>query len=429
MMRILWITWGPFEPFRFLIKGRPQKSSSWTSPLFSSLSKNDNITLGSVVPVINGAYQKEYIGNVTYYSIAINSGDNVIYLSKKIIKSYQLVIDDFKPDLIHVHGVEVNFGLLREYIDSKIPIVCSIQGLINPYYLFLEYSIATLRLNRYRSLKNLLGRGGVKSALKRWKRYKNIEKKILEINHYFIGRTLWDKAQVATFNPKAHYFHGEELLRSPFYSIKWDGKSFIPNRIFISSTAYPLKGFHILLKAASVLKSKYPQIKIVVPLSDFNLKSSKFRNYLIAEDYSNYLRSEINRLELKDNVILLPRLNAEEMAEEFKKAHVFVLASFAENSPNALGEAMSAGTPSVVTPVGGVMSMVKDEESALFFPSGDYNMLAYQIDRIFKDNKLAGKLSENSKLIALKRHDVDVTTNQYMNIYEDVIQLHMQSNC
>ena len=128
------------------------------------------------------------------------------------------------------------------------------------------------------------------------------------------------------------------------------------------------------------------------------------------------------------NVILLPRLSAEEMANEFSKAHLFALPSFAENSPNALGEAMLVGTPSVAAPVGGVLSIVKNEESALIFPAGDYAMLAHQIDRIFENDELANKLSVNAKLIALKRHDVAKTTTQYINIYKDIIRLHKNSN-
>lgn len=424
MKRILWITWGVFEPVYNFVKGRPEKNSSWTTPLFLSMCKQHNIQLASVTPVINGAFQKKNVDNVLYYSVPIKSGDNLIQLNKTLIKNYKLAIDDFKPDLIHIHGVEVNFGLLRKHVDNKIPIVCSIQGLINPYYLFLKYSVATIKLNRYRSLKNLLGRGGLKGTLKRWEKYMDIEREILQINQYFIGRTLWDKAQVAAFNPNAHYFHGEELLRKPFYTNKWNIKDCTRFRVLISSAAYSLKGFHILLKAAAILKDKYPNIQIVSPLSDFKLKSSLLRKYLIAEDYSNFLRREIIKLNLKDNVILLPKLNADEMALEFKKAHVFVLASFGENSPNALGEAMMIGTPSVVSPVGGVMSMVKDEESALFFSTGDYNMLAYQIKRILKEDKLALKLSENANIIALRRHDLKITTNQYLDIYKEIIKLH-----
>ena len=81
------------------------------------------------------------------------------------------------------------------------------------------------------------------------------------------------------------------------------------------------------------------------------------------------------------------------------KAHLFIFASFAENS-TTLAESISIGTPSVVSPVGGVMSLVKDEESALFLPSGDYKMLAYQINKILKDNKLDERLSEGAKTVA-----------------------------
>lgn len=425
-MRILWITQDTLNEFYPYVKGKPNKSASWTSPLFYNLQKNETLQLGSVVSVTNGEVQKECIKNVPYYSIPIKYGGNLKLLPVNQVKMYKKVIADFQPDIIHIHGVEFNFGLLRKHIDSNIPIVCSIQGLINPCYLYLKYSVAAIDLNKYRSLKNLLGRGGFQGNLKRWRGYINIEKEIVKINDYFIGRTLWDKSQLAALNPSAHYFHGEELLREPFYSNKWNIKDCISHRVFISSSITTIKGFHILLEAAAILKRSYPHLKIVAPLSDFSLKSSKLRRFLLAEDYSNYLREKINRLNLAENVILLPKLNADEMAVEFKKAHVFVLASFIENSPNALGEAMSIGTPSVVSPVGGVMSMVKDEESALIFPSGDYNMLAFQIDRIFKDDKLAEKLSENSKKTALKRHDVNATTIEYVDIYNKIIQLHKQ---
>lgn len=423
-MRVLWITSNVFEPFYPLAKGKPSKSAAWTTPLFYSLYKERDLQLGSIATVHKGKYQKENIDDILYYSIPIGSGDNTKRLKKELIDNYLRAIDDFKPDVIHIHGVENNFGLIREYVDPTIPIVCSIQGLVNPCYDSLKYSVATLNLIKYRSLKNWLGRGGVKGALKNWRNFGVIEKEILEINEYFIGRTLWDMSQLTAFNQYANYFKGEELLRDPFYREKWSLENCIKHRIFISSASYPLKGFHILLKATVALKRKYPNVQIVAPLSAINLNSSTFRNILIAEDYSNYLNREIKILELEDNITLFSKLSAEEMASEYKKSHVFVLPSFMENSSNALGEAMLVGTPSVVSPVGGVLSIVKDEESALVFPSGDYRMLAFQIQRIFENDKLALKLSENAKSTALTRHDVAKTTDQYMSIYRDVIQLH-----
>lgn len=425
-MRVLWITYTVFDPFIPFVKGNPFRSSSWTAPLFYSLYKTENIELGSIASVLNGQYQKEKIENVVYYSIPIKFGDNGTYLNKNLISSYQKAIKDFKPDIIHIHGVEKNFGLIRKYIDINIPIVCSIQGLVNPCYDSLKYSVATLHLNKYRSLKNRLGRGGVKAALKSWKNYSFIEKKILEINEYFIGRTLWDKSQLKAYNENAKYFQGEELLREPFYNKTWNAKECIRHRIFISSAAYPLKGFHILLKAAAILKEKFPDIQIVAPKSALDLNSSALKNLLIAEDYDNYLKKEVRRLKLKDHLVLFSNLSATEMANEYNKAHVFVLPSFMENSSNALGEAMLVGTPVVVSPVGGVLSIVKDEESALVFPAGDYAMMAHQIERVFENDELALKLSMNAKSVAQRRHDIKRTTTQYINIYKDVIQLHKQ---
>lgn len=425
-MRILWITYTVFDPFIPLAKGRPFRSSSWTAPLFYSLNKQENIQLGSIVPVLNGDYQKEKIQDVIYYSLPIKSGANETHLNKDLIDSYQKAIYDFKPDVIHVHGVEKNFGLIRKYIDCNIPIVCSIQGLVNPCYDSLKYSVAILHLNKYRSLKNWLGRGGVKAALKNWRKYSFIEKEILEINQYFIGRTLWDKSQLTAFNENAAYFHGEELLREPFYNKAWNIKDCTRHRIFISSAAYPLKGFHILLKAASILKKKYPDVQIVAPVSVMNMNSSVLKDLLIAEDYSNYLKKEVKKLKLTDNLILFSKLTDVEMADEYSKAHIFVLSSFIENSSNALGEAMLIGTPSVVSSVGGVLSIVKDEESALVFPAGDYAMLAHQIGRVFENDELANKLSESAKSVALRRHDVEKSTQQYINIYKDIVKLHRE---
>ena len=425
-MRVLWITYTVFDPFIPLIKGNPFRSSSWTAPLFYSLKKQENIELGSIASVLNGQYQKEEIENIVYYSLPIKFGDNGTYLNKNLINNYQRAIKDFKPDIIHIHGVEKNFGLIRKYIDASIPIVCSIQGLVNPCYDSLKYSAATLQLDKYKSLKNRLGRGGVKAALKSWRKYSFIEKEILEINEYFIGRTLWDKSQLKAYNEQAKYFQGEELLREPFYHKTWNTKEFVRHRVFISSAAYPLKGFHILLKAAAILKEKFPDIQIVAPMSALDLNSSALKSFLIAEDYGNYLKKEVRKLKLEDNLVLFSKLSDTEMANEYSKAHVFVLPSFMENSSNALGEAMLIGTPVVVSPVGGVLSIVKDEESALVFPAGDYAMMAHQIERIFENDKLALKLSMNAKSVAQRRHDVERTTKQYINIYKDVVRLHKQ---
>ena len=116
------------------------------------------------------------------------------------------------------------------------------------------------------------------------------------------------------------------------------------------------------------------------------------------------------------------------MAQEYKRAHIFVMPSFLENSPNSLGEAMLVGTPSVVTPVGGILSIIQSEVSSIVFPADDHIVMAYQIDRLFSDDDLAIGISINAKIVASKRHNITNTVSQYKDIYESVIESHIRNN-
>ena len=424
-MKILWIVHDVLEPFFPFVDGKPSKGGSWIDPLFFSLVNVKNIKMGIISPVINGTYQHKEINGVSYYAVPIAKGDNTSFMSEKISKNYLAAIEDFDPDIIHVHGTENNFGQLREYVDKKIPIACSIQGIIYAYLPYLKSSTANINLSRFKSIKNILGRGGVELFQRIWSKYISIEKNIIKINQYFIGRTLWDKAQILEVNPSANYFNGEELLRNVFYNKKWDINTCNKYQIFVSSAAYPIKGFHTILKAVSLLKIKYPKIKLVCPLASLNMSSSKLWDILFVDDYRRYIKSKVFEYELSNNIQFLDRISAEDMAFYYKESRVFVLPSFVENSPNSLGEAMMVGTPTIVTPVGGVMSIVSNEVNTLMFPAGDHASLAYQIDKIFSDDKLAQNLSSSAKEIACKRHNIEVTTKQYIDIYKDIIELHL----
>jgi glycosyltransferase involved in cell wall biosynthesis len=424
-MRVLWITHDVIETFYPFVKGKPSKGASWSEPLFSSLVNCDGLEMGIITPVIEGKYEKIIIENISMYSLPIKKGDNKILLKKELIKEYLKAINDFKPDIIHVHGTENNFGLLRNHLHYKIPIVCSIQGIITSCIPYITTSVANINLNKYKSLKNWLGNGGIESLLTWWNKSSLIEKEIFKTNTYFFGRTLWDKTQLFGLNPNALYFQGEELLRREFYNHSWDINTCERKSIFFSSGANPIKGLHVMLKAVEILKLKHPNIKVNVPLASINTKTT-LRDYLFGEDYLIYIRKLVRKLGLEKNVVFLERLSPNQMALKFKNSHVFVLASYIENSPNSLGEAMKIGTPTVVSAVGGTFSMVKDELSTLLFPSGDHFYLAYQLDLLFLNDDLANKLSLNAKKIAEKRHNVQLVTNQYYENYKNIIKINNQ---
>jgi glycosyltransferase involved in cell wall biosynthesis len=115
-------------------------------------------------------------------------------------------------------------------------------------------------------------------------------------------------------------------------------------------------------------------------------------------------------------------LDAEQYLKELRRANVFVLPSFLENSSNSLCEAMLVGTSCVASFVGGVSSLVSDEMTALCFPPGDEAVLAEQLRRFFSDEAQAKRFSKNAMDIARKRHDRQTVANRMVEIYRKVLE-------
>jgi glycosyltransferase involved in cell wall biosynthesis len=74
-----------------------------------------------------------------------------------------------------------------------------------------------------------------------------------------------------------------------------------------------------------------------------------------------------------------------------------VLPSYIEGVPISLLEAMAAGLPSVVTPVGGVLDAVSDGREALIVPAGDPAAISQAVLRLFQSPALARELGVHAR--------------------------------
>lgn len=410
-MRILWIS----------------AVGSWTMPLAKRIATEDNRVL-ILVPTTKKENNLINEGNVTIQNVYIHQKDITgIGLTSDCAEMYITYITKFKPDIIHIHGTERNYGQIVNYCHN-IPVVVSIQGLVTGYIPFSCNFLKESELKPYRSFKNWFGFGCYTFQEKAFEmRSRKYELDIIKANKYFFCRTNWDKAWISLNNPLAHIFHGEELLRNSFYdnSGKWEYKNCQKFRIFMPAGYTPIKGLHLALKAIAILKTAFPNIELRVPgIPQKILNYGIIKRKIVGDEYINYIFHLIKSLDLKQNVKLLPRLGEQEMANEMLKANVFLSPTSIDNSPNSIGEATMIGVPVVTTPVGGIPSMLRDEESCLFAPAGDVYLMAYQIKRIFNDSELAVKLSKNAHQIALCRHNPDTTIIQYINAYKAIVELH-----
>lgn len=408
-MKILWISF----------------IGSWTIPLLEALNSKGNNHYGLIIPTTDKK-QKTHISisNVDIYTINLKPHDLYYNMSPSTYRKYNKYIIEFAPDIIHVHGTEKNLAQIQNYIHN-IPVVISIQGILTGYKNYASNYIHPTDIKNYSTLKNKIGKGGYNLMYKYFCRGIPYETDIINKGKYFIGRTYWDKAHIMFHNPKAQYFHGEELLRNEFYqrAASWDINRCNKHSIFMPAGFNPIKGMHHAINAVSLLKQYFPNILLSIPgISPKDLQ--RLTNKLWGEEYIIYCVHLIKQYQLENNIRFLPRLDAEGMIKEMQHAHVFLSPSSIDNSPNAVGEATMIGTPVVTTPVGGVPSILEDNKEVLFAPAGDPYMMAFQIKCIFENDELAISLSKNAHLKALKRHDREKTASQYLRIYQEIIKIH-----
>ncbi|MBI5065222.1 glycosyltransferase family 4 protein [Candidatus Woesearchaeota archaeon] len=84
---------------------------------------------------------------------------------------------------------------------------------------------------------------------------------------------------------------------------------------------------------------------------------------------------------------------------------LYVLPSLTETSSLSTMEAMSCEIPVIVTPVGNIKEYVRDRETGLFFPRGDFKSLARKISLLLKNPIMRERLAKAGRQIIQKRHD------------------------
>lgn len=398
---------------------------SWTLPLLRALKPHCEIEV--IVPVIGE--KKSYFKNeegIRFHYIGLKKKELSRPMTQCVFIKYAPFIQQFQPELIHVHGTEKNLAQVQKFL-PHIPVVTSIQGILSGSYPFAQNYLCEKDMKPYKTLKNLLGFGGLNLMYKQVIKGLSFELDILQHNQYFIGRTDWDKAHIMFNNPTSRYYRGEELLRPEFYheANSWTLNTCLRHSIFMPFGFNPIKGLHLAVLAVAHLKQYFQDVKLFVPGVDINLNGkSRLTSPIIGEEFIRYVKDLIIKHGLVDNVVFLPRQDAEGMIRNMKQANVFISPSSIDNSPNAVGEATMIGVPVVTTPVGGVPSFMTDGENALFAPAGDAYLLAYQIKQIFDDDALAEKLHQGGVALARKRHNIEKATQQYLSAYKDIISRH-----
>ncbi len=342
------------------------------------------------------------------------------------------IFEQFKPDMIHCFGTEYPHTLAAvKTFDRPERTLIGIQGLCRVYA---DCYMANLPKHVQKSVT-------FRDFVKKDTLVKQQEKFVDRGQHemlaikgagHITGRTHWDKHWSGKWNPDAAYHIMNETLRKEFYTGAWSRENCIPHRIFLSQGDYPIKGLHYMLLALPNILKQYPDTKVCVA-GNCLLRGKGLAAKLKISAYGAYLQKLIDQYNLQENVEFLGRLNAKEMKEAYLKSHLFVCPSSIENSPNSLGEAMVLGVPVVTADVGGIRTMMSEDEGTIYEGfRAEFSTVENQLERIsnrladavcsaFKHEEATLEKAKKAKAHALKTHNGEENNRRLIEIYEDCI--------
>lgn len=384
-------------------------TGGWMYSSLKNLQKFDDLEF-AVATVYNGReFVSRLIGNTTYYLLPIGNKNNQRYLPH-LEPLWHRVNQEFKPDIIHIHGTEYTQGLAYIRACGNKGVVVSIQGLVSVYERYYLAGILPKEIIRNITLRDTLRCDNIFKQKKKFLQRGEYEKEYIRSVKHVIGRTSWDKAHVRAINPDIHYHFCNETLRDEFYKHTWNYESCEKHSIFSSQAGYPIKGLHQLLKAMPLILREYPNTKLYVAGGDIT-KSKWYR----LSGYASYIKRLIEENGLRDMVNFTGMLSEKDMCARYLRSNVFVCPSAIENSPNSLGEAQLLGVPCIAAYIGGVPDMMREYEGNMY-RFEEVEMLAEKVCAIFHNSSLSLRRSDEASL----RHNPIRNTERLLSIYQKI---------
>lgn len=411
-MKILWLSNCALAST--LCKG----SGSWLfgmKDIISPYVELYNITEGNTTDIL-----KNREGEFTEYIIpTFELIDNLPSITdvRKILD----LIDEIKPDIIQVWGMEKYWAQIFVNYKTNYRVLLEIQGLMSACANVFWGGLTNSELNYNISIKDILKPSTNMIHMYELYKYKgSLESTILREFSLISTQSDWTRNQISLFcKDDSKIFNTICPLRNEFYkSLKWSTSPKTAPIIFTSiSYCIPFKGLHVLLKALSLVVSKYKDAKLLVA----GLTNDK--PFYKCGCYDLYIKKIIKDNNLENNIEFLGNLNASEIIGQLLNCDVYANPSFVESYSTATAEALFLGVPSVLS-YAGALPNFNDPNRPLaeYYAPLDFVDCAYKILKLFEDKEHSCNLSNNAIYITNKSVGNDRIREVQMSIYETILK-------
>jgi glycosyltransferase involved in cell wall biosynthesis len=166
------------------------------------------------------------------------------------------------------------------------------------------------------------------------------------------------------------------------------------------------KGVDVLLKAFKKILAEFPSAALD----------------LIGEDEKEQTFERLSQqLHINESVVFHGLVPHEATPDFFARASVVILpATWIENSPLVIFEAMASGRPVVAGRIGGIPEIVIDGETGLLCTPGDPDDLSNKLLRLLRDKKLAGEMGIRGRDRVEKHFSLEIHIKGYFDILKKI---------
>jgi glycosyltransferase involved in cell wall biosynthesis len=190
-----------------------------------------------------------------------------------------------------------------------------------------------------------------------------------------------------------------------FFPIK--NKEKLEKYVLYTGVLRARKGLFDLIKCAILVKKTIPDIKFVICGTGPLLQQ---------------LTEQVRNAGLEKQVIFLGRVDRKKFIQICQNATIQVIPSIYEGLPTVLLEAMACGLPVVATNIGGIRDIISSNINGLLIPPRSPEKMAKMVELLWTDESLRKKLGDNARETILEKYTWEKITNDFLNLYESLIQ-------
>lgn len=353
----------------------------------------------------------------TYFvdEIDMNNGSklnalNIIYSfkNKKIIKK---VLEEFKPDIVHINNFQrqLSASIIDAIKEKNIPIVFTAHDLqaICP-------SITMLDNNKQICEKCFRGKyyNCIKNKCNKNSRLKSIIGAIE--GYYYRKSNIYTKKIDVIITPS--HFYKTMLIKD---GINENKIKVLHNFIDINNKEYKNNLGNYALYIGRLSKEK-GILNLIEAFSKLNKGILHIAG--IGDEYDN-IKNYIENQKLEKRIKLLGYLNKDEIAKEIIGCKFVVVPSiWYENCPYSILETLSLGKTIIGSNIGGISELIEDKKTGLLYEPNNIEDLKEKIKLFFEDDNLVNTYSNNAKKFAQKNFSKQKYYKKIIKVYNDLLK-------